>query len=54
MVKKRSTTSSRPYSALVLRAIKQEVNQKAGELIENVLKPKHVQPPAASGLSPGA
>lgn len=45
MAKKRSTTSSSPYSALVLRAIKQEVNQKAGELIENVLKPKHVQPP---------
>jgi hypothetical protein len=45
MAKKRSTTSSSPYSALILRAIKQEVNQKAGELIENVLKPKHVQPP---------
>jgi hypothetical protein len=45
MAKKRSTTSSSPYSALVLRAIKQEVNQKAGELIKNVLKPKHVQPP---------
>jgi hypothetical protein len=34
-----------PYSALVLRALKQEVNQKAGDLIENLLKPKHVQPP---------
>ena len=45
MAKKRSSTSSSPYSALILRAIKQEVNQKAGELIENVLKPKHVQPP---------
>ena len=45
MAKKRSTTSSSPYSALVLRAIKQEVNQKAGELIKNVLKPKHVQSP---------
>ena len=45
MAKKRSSTSSGPYSALILRAIKQEVNQKAGELIENVLKPKHVQPP---------
>ncbi len=45
MAKKRSTTSSSPYSALVLRAIKQEVNQKAGELIHNVLKPNHVQPP---------
>jgi hypothetical protein len=45
MAKKRSTTSGSPYSALVLRAIKQEVNQKAGELIENVLKPKRVQPP---------
>ena len=46
MAKKRSTTSSSPYSALVLRAIKQEVNQKAGELIENDLKPIHVQPPS--------
>lgn len=45
MAKKRSKTSSSPYSALVLRAIKQEVNQKAGELIENVLKPKHIKPP---------
>jgi hypothetical protein len=45
MAKKRSTTSSSPYSALVLRAIKQEVNQKAGELLDKVLKPKHVQPP---------
>jgi hypothetical protein len=45
MAKKRSTTSSSPCSALILRAIKQEVNQKAGELIDNVLKPKHVQPP---------
>jgi hypothetical protein len=44
MGKKRKTSSS-PYSALVLRALKQEVNQKAGELIEKVLKPKHVQPP---------
>jgi hypothetical protein len=45
MAKKRSTTSSSPYNALILRALKQEANQKAGDLIENVLKAKHVQPP---------
>jgi hypothetical protein len=45
MAKKRSRTSSHPYSALVLRAIKQEVSQKAGDLIEKVLKPRHIQPP---------
>jgi hypothetical protein len=44
MAKRRKPTTE-PYSALVLRAIKQEVNQKATALIENVLKPKHVQPP---------
>jgi hypothetical protein len=45
MAKKRPKTSSSPYSALALRAIKQEVNHKAGDLIERVLKPKHVEPP---------
>ena len=45
MAKKRPKTSSNPYSALVLRALKQEVNQKASVLIENVLKAKHVEPP---------
>ena len=49
MAKKRPKTSSNPYSALVLRALKQEVNQKAGDLIENVLKPKHVLPPPKDG-----
>jgi len=44
MAKKRKATTG-PFSALVLRALKQEVNQKAGDLIENVLKPKHVEPP---------
>ncbi len=44
MAKQRKTSTDQ-YSALVLRAIKQEVNQKAGELIENVLKPKHIKPP---------
>jgi len=44
MVKKPKATSGQ-FSALVLRALKQEVNQKAGDLIENVLKPKHVQTP---------
>src|SRR4051794_9091134 len=45
MAKKHPKTSRNPCSAPVLRALKQEVNQKAGDLIENVLKPKHVQPP---------
>jgi hypothetical protein len=45
MAKKQPRTSSHPYSALVLRAIKQEVSQKAGDLIEKVLKPRHIQPP---------
>ena len=45
MAKKKSKATTGPYIALVLRALKQEVNQKAGDLIENVLKPKHVQPP---------
>jgi hypothetical protein len=45
MAKKRSTPASSPYSALVLRAVKQEVSHKATDLIEKVLKPKHVEPP---------
>ncbi|HYT95010.1 MAG TPA: hypothetical protein VEL76_40210, partial [Gemmataceae bacterium] len=45
MAKKRSTPASSPYRALGLRAIKQEVSHKATDLVENVLKPKHVQPP---------
>ena len=45
MAKKKPTTTTGQFSALVLRALKQEVNQKAADLIENVLKPKHVQPP---------
>jgi hypothetical protein len=38
-------TSTDPNRSLVFKAIKQEVHQKASDLIENVLKPKHVQPP---------
>jgi hypothetical protein len=38
-------TSTDPNRSLVLKAIKQEVHQKASDLIENILKPKHVQPP---------
>jgi hypothetical protein len=34
-----------PYRSLVLRALKQEVSRKAGDLIENILKPRHVKPP---------
>jgi hypothetical protein len=45
MARKKPKPSTGPFSALVLRALKQEVNQKAGDLIENVLKPKHVEPP---------
>ncbi len=45
MAKKKANAPGNPYGALVLRALKQEVNQKASELIENVVKPKHVQPP---------
>ena len=45
MAKKRPKAQSSTPSALVLRAIEQDVNQKAHDLIENVLKPKHIQPP---------
>jgi hypothetical protein len=51
MAKKRSTTSSSQFSALILRALKQEVNQKAGDLIENVLKPKYIEPPKGRQLN---
>jgi hypothetical protein len=47
MAKKKSKATNSQFSALVLRALKQEVNQKAGDLIENVLKPRHIQPPQA-------
>ena len=45
MAKKKPKTSASQFSALVLRALKQEVNQKAGDLIESLLKPKHVELP---------
>jgi hypothetical protein len=45
MARKRPKATTGPFSALVLRALKQEVNRKAGDLIENVLKPRHVEPP---------
>jgi hypothetical protein len=38
-------TSPGPLSALVLRALKDEVDRKAADLIENVRKPRHVKPP---------
>jgi hypothetical protein len=44
MAKQRKTSTDQ-YSALILRAIKQEVKQKGGDLIDNVLKPKHIEPP---------
>jgi hypothetical protein len=37
--------STEPVRSLVLRAIKQEVDHKASDLIENILKPKHIEPP---------
>ena len=45
MTRKKPKATTGPFSALVLRALKQEVDQKAGDLIETVLKPKHVGPP---------
>ena len=38
------TSSTDPSRAILLRAIKPEVDQKANDLIENVLKPKHIEP----------
>lgn len=45
MAKKKSKATASQFSALIFRALKQEVDQKAGDLIENVLKPKHIEPP---------
>ena len=45
MTKKKPKATTSQFSALILRAIKQEVNQKAGDLIEDVLKPRHVELP---------
>ena len=45
MAKKKPKTSTDRFRAVVLRALKQEVNQKASDLIENILKPKHIEPP---------
>jgi hypothetical protein len=45
MAKKKPKTSTGPFSVLALRALKQEMNRKADDLIETVLKPQHVQPP---------
>jgi hypothetical protein len=45
MAKKKPKATTSQFSALVLRALKQEVNEKAGDLIEDVLKPKHIKPP---------
>jgi hypothetical protein len=45
MAKKKPKASTDPFRAVVLRALKQEVNQKAGDLLENVLKPKYIEPP---------
>jgi hypothetical protein len=52
MAKKKPKATTGQFSALVLRALKQEVNQKAGDLIENVLKPKHIES-AAEGQAVG-
>ena len=37
-------SSTGPSRAILLKAIKPEVDQKANDLIENVLKPKHIEP----------
>jgi hypothetical protein len=52
MTRKKPKATTGPFSALVLRALKQEVNQKAGDLIEKVLKPKPVElPPTGHQLN---
>ena len=51
MAKKKAKATTSQFSALVLRALKQEVNQKASDLIENALKPRHVQPPQGKQLN---
>jgi hypothetical protein len=51
MARKKPKPPTDPYRSLVLRALKQEVNQKAGDLIDNVLKPKHVEPPKGRQLN---
>lgn len=38
-------SGSKPSKVAVSDAVKTEVTTKANELIENVLKPKHIQPP---------
>ncbi len=45
MARKKPKTSTDQFRAVVLRALKQKVTQKATDLIEKVLKPKHVEPP---------
>src|SRR5271165_6624391 len=45
MAKKSKSSADSSYRASVLKDLKQEVNEKATELIETVLKPKHIQPP---------
>ena len=45
MAKKKPEAPTGPFSALVLRGLKQEVDRKAGDLIESALKPRHVEPP---------
>ena len=42
MARKKPEAPTGRFSDLILRALKQEVNQKAGDLIENVLKPNHM------------
>ena len=45
MAKKQPHSSSSSPSNLVLQSIKREVSLKASDLIEKVLKPKHIMPP---------
>jgi hypothetical protein len=45
MARNKLEATTGPSSAPVLRALKQEVDRKVADLIENVLKPRHVKPP---------
>jgi hypothetical protein len=45
MARKKLEATTGPSSAPVLRALKQEVDRKVADLIEEVLKPRHVKPP---------
>ena len=45
MAKQKPKATTVLFSALVLRVLKDEVDTKARELVETVIKPKHIEPP---------